>query len=73
MTVPDRMKEKGLQKCDDIIKVLVTTQPTLFDLLELPKLGEAMEKKPPSRTDEQQSSFVLEDWASLDFHISVSL
>jgi len=76
MMVPERMKEKRLQLCEDIIKVFVTPQLSLFDLLELPKVGEAMEKISPSRADEQQVRFVPEqpeDWASPNFHIRVSL
>jgi len=34
--VPPEMREKGHRQCEDIIKVFVTSQPTSFDLLELP-------------------------------------
>jgi len=44
MTVPLAFKEKGERQCDDIIKVIVTSQPTSFVSLELPKLGKLMER-----------------------------
>ena len=36
--VPARMKENGHCACEDVVKVFVTSQPTSFDFLELPKL-----------------------------------
>jgi hypothetical protein len=36
MKIPEQMKKKGYRWCDDIVKVLITSQPTSFDLLELP-------------------------------------
>ncbi|KAF7506159.1 hypothetical protein GJ744_012223 [Endocarpon pusillum] len=37
MKVPEQMKEKDYRSCEDIVKVFVTSQPTSFDLLELPR------------------------------------
>jgi hypothetical protein len=76
MMVPESMQHEGLRACDDIIKIFITSQPSLFDLLELPKLGEAIGERSSSRVDEQLAGLVseqLEDWASVSFHIRVSL
>ncbi|KAF2823977.1 hypothetical protein CC86DRAFT_237332, partial [Ophiobolus disseminans] len=76
MEVPEWVIEKGLQACDDFIKVFVTPESTLFDSLELPKLGEAKKKTSPNRNHDKQyhlTSLEQEDWAALTFHIHVSL
>lgn len=71
MRVPDRMKAQGHRWCDVIIKIIVTSQPTSFDLLELPRLGELVKASKPHRID--QLGEVPEDWAAMGFHIRTSL
>ena len=70
--VPPEMREKGHLQCQDIIKVLVTSKPTSFDLLELPKLGKSAKKNTTGRTG-QEDSDISEEWAALNFPICTSL
>ncbi|KAL2840993.1 caspase domain-containing protein [Aspergillus pseudoustus] len=75
MRIPERLLDEGRHSCEDIIKVFVTHQPTSFDLLELPRLGETAMAK-PSATDGERMSWEgneLEDWAALNFPIRVVL
>jgi hypothetical protein len=71
MRVPDNMKEQGHGSCEDVVKVLVTSRPTSFDLLELPRLGEPAKVKEPERMDRVDAS--PEDWAAMNFYIRTSL
>lgn len=70
--VPPEMREKGHRQCQDIIKVFVTSKPTSFDLLELPKLGELAKRKTTSRIG-QKDIDIPEEWAALNFPICTSL
>jgi len=72
MTVPDQMKENGYSLCEDIIKIFVTSQPTSFDLLELPRLCEATKARKVDRTSQEGGS-ASENWATLNFPICTSL
>jgi hypothetical protein len=72
MLVPPEIIEKGYLQCEDIIKVFVTSQPTSFDLLELPKLGKSIKRKETSRKG-RDGSCSSEDWAALNFIIRTSL
>jgi hypothetical protein len=69
--VPTEMRKKG--QCQDIIKVFVTSQPTSFDLLELPKLGDPVKRHRISWTSRDGGSYSSEDWAALNFPIRTSL
>lgn len=40
MQVSPEIREKGGNKCEDILKVIVASQPSLFLSMELPKLGQ---------------------------------
>lgn len=71
MRVPDKMKAQGHRWCDDIIKIIVTSQPTSFDMLELARLGEPVKASKPHRID--QLGEVAEEWAAMGFHIRTSL
>jgi hypothetical protein len=73
MMVPPEMRDKGHRQCKDLIKVFVTSQPTSFDLLELPKLGEPVNKNTTSRTGRDGGSHSSEDWATVNFPICTSL
>ncbi len=48
--VPEEIKKSGRYQCEDIIRVFVTSHPTSFDMLALPKLGESIKKSAGSRT-----------------------
>ncbi|KAF8852182.1 hypothetical protein BDZ45DRAFT_659532 [Acephala macrosclerotiorum] len=52
MRVPDRMQEQGYRSCRDIVKVFITSRPTSFDLLELPRLGGLARTIKPNRTEQ---------------------
>ncbi|KAK1993568.1 hypothetical protein LX36DRAFT_729612 [Colletotrichum falcatum] len=41
MTVPEQMSGQGYNSCEDVVKVILTSHPTSFDMFELPKLGYA--------------------------------
>ena len=67
MRVPQEMRDKGIYQCEDIIKVFVTSQPSSFDLLELPKLGEPRSGDSPksyitSRAVLKDGSYLSENW-----------
>jgi hypothetical protein len=70
--VPPEMREKGYRQCEDIIKVFITSQPTTFDILELPKLGKAIKKHYATRVY-HKSIEVSDEWAALNFPIRTSL
>ncbi|KAB8268075.1 hypothetical protein BDV30DRAFT_20599 [Aspergillus minisclerotigenes] len=73
--VPIELKGKGIRQCDDIIKVLITSQPTSFDLLELPKLSkvESVRRSTSRVTTIRSSGYghtgASENWAALNFPI----
>ncbi|KAI1123529.1 putative caspase [Nemania abortiva] len=69
--IPREMIDKGHLQCEDIIKVFLTSQPTSFDLLELPKIGESL-KGDSSRAGRHDAD-PSEDWAALNFVIRTSL
>lgn len=71
MMLPNEMKIKGYGSCEDVIKVIITSRPTSFDLLELPRLGGLAKASNPERTDRMGDG--PEDWAVVDFHIRTSL
>ena len=70
MTVPPTMN--GYGSCEDIIKVFVTSQPTSFDSLELPKLDELGKTSVRNRIS-RPSNDGSEDWIALNFPIRTLL
>jgi len=68
MLIPRELKEKGYRSCEDIIKVFVTSHPTSFDFLELPRLGEPARACETDRTGHGKSD-VSEDWMAVRFPI----
>ncbi|KAL7798571.1 putative caspase [Trichoderma ceciliae] len=70
MTVPPVMHKYG--SCEDIIKVFVTSQPTSFESLELPNLGELASIRTLDRAS-HPSGYGSEDWVALSFSIRTSL
>lgn len=71
MRLPDKMKGQGHHSCEDIVKVIVTSRPTSFNLLELPRLGGPVRASRPHRTDQVGEG--LENWAVMNFPIRTSL
>ncbi|OCK98481.1 uncharacterized protein K441DRAFT_654680 [Cenococcum geophilum 1.58] len=66
--VPYEMKKKH-RWCEDILKVFITSQPTSFDLLELPKLGDLAKRNETSTTSRDGGNLEPEDWAALNFMV----
>jgi len=69
--VPLKMREEGYSECKDIIKVFVTSQPTSFDIWELPEIGESVKEKPTLRTGREEGA-LSEEWVALNFPICTS-
>ena len=67
-TVPFNIRKED-RHFEDIIKVFVTSTPTLFDSLELPKLGDPVKKNTTSRTNRGSDNNSPEDWAALSFRV----
>ncbi|KAF4961382.1 hypothetical protein FSARC_10198 [Fusarium sarcochroum] len=64
--VPKEMRERGIHHCDDILKVLVTSHPTSFDILELPNMGEFPRKQSLGEPDRTGNNGP-EKWAAFSF------
>ena len=69
MQVPPKIKEMGHLHYEDIIKVFLTVQPTSFMLLELPAIGEHLDRNGHSRIRGDGGGLLSEDWAALNFRI----
>ncbi|KAL9099251.1 MAG: hypothetical protein Q9187_009524, partial [Circinaria calcarea] len=69
MEVPPKIKEQEHLHYEDIIKVFLTTQSTSFMPLELPEIGEYLERKEKSRNRGDGSGPLSDDWAALNFRI----
>lgn len=65
--VPNEIRDRGFRTCDDVLKVLVTSQPTSFDLFQLPKIGQVGKKKPSTRNGKTEDN-VAQEWAAFSFH-----
>ncbi|KAF4958831.1 hypothetical protein FGADI_2175 [Fusarium gaditjirri] len=70
--VPDELRQQGIEECDDTLKVLVTSQPTSFDLLELPKIGHVLKRRSPTDNDRSGGSSV-EQWITFSFPLRTCL
>jgi hypothetical protein len=67
--VPPEIREGGHGHCEDIIRLFITSQPTSFDLLELPKLGKLINRSKTNTSSREDSFDSPEDWAALSFTI----
>ena len=70
--VPNEMRETGSRQCVDTLKVIVTSQATSFDLLELPKVGHFVQRQSPNRGS-GSGNVGPEHWAAFNFPIRTSL
>jgi hypothetical protein len=70
--VPDELRKQGIEECSDTLKVLVTSQPTSFDLLELPKIGHVLKKRLPL-DNERSGGSSAEQWIAFNFPLRTSL
>lgn len=71
LKVPMVMQEHG--SCEDVIKVIVTSQPASFESLEQPNLGELVDETNTGDRIFDPSSLVQEDWVALNFYIRTSI
>jgi len=72
-TLPAEMREKSHRQFDDIIKVFITSQPTSFDMLELPKLNGLAIKNTSCGTIRESEGNSSEDWVTFNFPIRTYL
>ncbi|KAF5534791.1 caspase [Fusarium napiforme] len=70
--VPDELRQQSIEECHDTLKVLVTSQPTSFDLLELPKIGHVLKKRSPTDKDRSGGNSI-EQWITFSFPLRTSL
>jgi hypothetical protein len=70
--VPDELRQQTMKECHDTLKVLATSQPTSFDLLELPKIGYVLEKRSPTDKDRSGGNSI-EQWITFSFPLRTSL
>ena len=73
MKVPAEMVEKGHDYCEDIIKVIVTSRPTSFDMIELPKLGTTRAVAKGLKIEQGRGGKEAEDWMAFDFSVRTKL
>ena len=68
MRIPDNIR-KRYRSCSDIVKVFVTSYPTSFDLLELPKLGEPFGIINQTNRTPHGDKYLKGEWVGLSFNI----
>lgn len=74
MKVPAEMVEKGHDYCEDIIKVIVTSRATSFDMIELPKLGTTTRVVAKDlKIERGRNGKEAEDWMASDFSVRTNL
>ena len=73
LKVPPELKELGLRQCEDIIKIFITSEPTSFDILELPKLGEPWKRRTSFTETDRGGNLARREWATLTFPIRTAL
>ncbi|KAM0235001.1 hypothetical protein ACHAP5_009863 [Fusarium lateritium] len=69
--VPPEMEANGLLQCEDTLKIFVTSHPTSFDLLELPKIGHSP-KKQATKSRDRSGKECAEEWVALNFSLRTS-
>jgi hypothetical protein len=70
--IPRVLLEKGLDSCEDIIKIFITSQPTSFASLEMQKTDDRQDRGPVEpAVEELGPSVEKEDWVALNFKIRV--
>ena len=67
--VPSRIREKGHSHYEDTIKVFLTNRSTSFMSLELPEIGEDLERNGYSRIRGDRGGLLSDEWAALNFRI----
>jgi hypothetical protein len=69
--VPPEIKARGLLQCEDTLKIFVTSHPTSFDLLELPRIGDSP-KKQATKSRDRSGKECAEQWVALNFSLRTS-
>jgi hypothetical protein len=63
--------DEGQESCEDIVKVFITTQPTSFMTLAMPKLGLRRSHAEPVLSAKRGGRRESEDWAAVTFRVRV--
>jgi hypothetical protein len=63
--------DKGQESCEDIVKVFITTQPTSFTTLVLPKLSLRGKYAKPVLSANRGGGHESEDWVAVTFRVRV--
>jgi hypothetical protein len=67
--IPTELLVGGQVDCKSIFKVVVTSQPTTFYSLELPKVATAVRREEGSDTGRNNRWLSSADWAALNFPV----
>ncbi|KAI1360490.1 hypothetical protein F5Y08DRAFT_348713 [Xylaria arbuscula] len=70
--IPRDLSKKGISSCEDIIKLLITSQPTSFASFEMQKLNDSHDRVETDLTGKEQvslGSIRTEDWVAVSFII----
>ncbi len=73
LVVPAELRDSRQDCCEDIVKVFVTSEPTSFSLLELPKIGGMASTRSVATDMYRGDEPATEDWATFNYQIRKSL
>ncbi|KAK7949326.1 uncharacterized protein PG986_010212 [Apiospora aurea] len=73
MLIPDELLAMGHDRCEDTIKVLVTSAPTSFMCFELPKLADVARPSGKKSKFRGGSGEMSEDWVALNFRVRTQM
>ena len=74
LVVPPVLRQLQKLYCEDIVKVFITSEPTSFDSLELPRLEEALDRTTTYPVGLYRGSEAIsEDWMTFNFSIRTYL
>ncbi|OQE26541.1 hypothetical protein PENSTE_c005G08565 [Penicillium steckii] len=66
---PPELIEQGQRECKDIFKVIVTSQPTAFDFLELPRIGDVLKTRSSRMVTSHRRNDSTQEWAAFNFPV----
>lgn len=66
--VPEAMRGK-FNHCDDVVKVIVTSKPSTFDILELPRLGAGHEHPTRGKDSVKEQPGLADCWDAFSFPV----
>ncbi|KAI1360412.1 hypothetical protein F5Y08DRAFT_331596 [Xylaria arbuscula] len=68
--VPPQFTQQGIDSCEDIIKIFITSQPTSFAPLEMQQLYDSSDSGVVELPNREHTPYTgKEDWVALDFRI----